>query len=241
MNQDPHDLVAAYALDALDDEERERFERHLAECERCSAQLLELGGAAGALAYAAEGPEPRRALRGRILESARAGGGAKVISFPLRRWALPAVAAAAACLAIGLGIWATSLSRSLDRERAALARARVDQQSDAAAITTFLQRDRQQIPLSGSHIRGILSVTSFRDGVLVACDISAPKGKTFEAWVISGKVPRPAGLFTGGDGMCTSLLLKERLPNGATVAVTLEPKGGSDKPTTPILFKAQAA
>src|SRR5688500_1814145 len=34
VSQEPHDLVAPYALDALDDHERAAFERHLDECER---------------------------------------------------------------------------------------------------------------------------------------------------------------------------------------------------------------
>ena len=71
MSSDLHELVAPYALDALDADERADFERHLAECERCSAQLADLQEAVAALAFAVEGPEPPAALRGRILESAR--------------------------------------------------------------------------------------------------------------------------------------------------------------------------
>src|SRR6476659_5380128 len=72
MSNDPHDLLAAYALDALDDDERERFERHLADCAECSEQLALLREPVAALAYAAEGPAPPEALRGRIIESAPA-------------------------------------------------------------------------------------------------------------------------------------------------------------------------
>jgi anti-sigma factor RsiW len=119
MSHDPHDLLAAYALDALDDDERERFERHLEECEECSEQLALLREPVAALAYAAEGPAPPEALRGRIIEGARAEPRAAVIRLRRRNWplaALAGVAAAAACLAIGLGIWANSLSNSLDQE-----------------------------------------------------------------------------------------------------------------------------
>src|SRR5438105_14664349 len=107
MNSDLHELVAPYALDALDDDERERFERHLAECERCTAQLTELRNATTGLAFAVEGPAPPAALRDRILDRARAEQRGKVISLPRRRWTLPAVAAVAAAatvVAIGLGI-----------------------------------------------------------------------------------------------------------------------------------------
>src|SRR5262249_20401270 len=122
MSNDPHDLLAAYALDALDDDERERFEQHLAGCEDCTEQLAMLREPVAALAYAAEGPVPPKDLRDRIIEGARAEPRAAVIKLPRRNWALGAVAAvavAAACLAIGLGVWAHSLSSSLDRERSA--------------------------------------------------------------------------------------------------------------------------
>ena len=123
MSQDTHDLVAAYALDSLDDEERERFQRHLAECEDCTEQLALLEEAATALAYAAEGPEPSPSLRGRILAAAAAEAEppASVIRFPRRNWTFTAagVAAVAAVAALALGLWSISLSNSLDRERSA--------------------------------------------------------------------------------------------------------------------------
>ena len=45
---DIHALSGAYAVDALDDIERARFERHLAECADCRAEVASLREAAGA-------------------------------------------------------------------------------------------------------------------------------------------------------------------------------------------------
>ena len=61
---------------------------------------------------------------------------------------------------------------------------------------------------------------------------AAPEGKTYEIWVIEGKTPRPAGLFSGGGKQV--VMLTRPAPDGSTVAVTLEPEGGSDTPTLPI-------
>jgi anti-sigma factor RsiW len=61
---------------------------------------------------------------------------------------------------------------------------------------------------------------------------TAPDGKTYEIWVIEGKTPRPAGLFSGGGKQV--VMLTRPAPDGSTVAVTLEPEGGSDTPTLPI-------
>ena len=66
-----HDQLAAYALDALEDHERDEFEAHLTECDECQAELAGFRETAGMLAYAGEGPAPPQALRERILEQAR--------------------------------------------------------------------------------------------------------------------------------------------------------------------------
>jgi len=45
-----HDLIAAYALDALEPDEARGYEQHLAGCERCREELASLQATAGALA-----------------------------------------------------------------------------------------------------------------------------------------------------------------------------------------------
>ena len=49
---EPHTLAGAYALDAIDGPDRARFERHLARCLACAAELRELREAAARLAAA---------------------------------------------------------------------------------------------------------------------------------------------------------------------------------------------
>ena len=234
-SQDPHDLVAAYALDALDEDERERFEAHLAECEECTEVLAQLREPVAALAYAAEGPAPPEALRDRIVEAARNEPRAAVIKFPRRRWAFPAaatVAAVAAVAAIGLGIWATSLSRSLDQERSAKA-------AYSEALTLMAASDASVHPLSGAE--GSLLIGDNGRAAIVVCGLDqAPSDKTYEAWVIQGQTPRSAGLFRGGGG-CRPTLLDRSVEPGSTVAVTLERASGTTAPTTPILFRAESA
>ena len=67
-----HDLTAAYALDALDPHDEERYEEHLATCERCREELAELRDPVAMLAYGIESPTPPPELRTRILDAARA-------------------------------------------------------------------------------------------------------------------------------------------------------------------------
>jgi anti-sigma-K factor RskA len=229
MSNDPHDLLAAYALDALDDDERERFEAHLADCEECTEQLALLREPVAALAYAAEGPVPPKELRGRIIEGARAEPRAAVIKLPRRNWALgsvAAVAAAAACLAIGLGVYAHSLSNSLDRER-----------GNTSALSKLLENGTAK-PLVGAN--GSLIVNRTGKAAILVCGLAnAPSSKTYQAWVITGDSPKPAGLFRGGSG-CRTVFLTQPVPTKATVAATLERAGGATSPTLPILFRAEA-
>ena len=69
---DAHDLTAAYALDALDADDREAYETHLGQCEQCRAELATLGEAATSLAWAVASPAPPSRLRERILSAAAA-------------------------------------------------------------------------------------------------------------------------------------------------------------------------
>ncbi|WP_191891723.1 RskA family anti-sigma factor, partial [Streptomyces griseoaurantiacus] len=68
---DPHSLAAPYALDALEPEERRRFEKHLRRCERCAAEVRALSEDAVRLAWSTSAPAPP-AMRDRVLAAVRA-------------------------------------------------------------------------------------------------------------------------------------------------------------------------
>jgi len=201
---DLHDLTAAYALDALDPEEAEAYEKHLSQCEECRTQLAGLNEGAAALAFGAVAPAPPARLRESILDAAAAER-TNVVPLVRRRWVargLAVAAAAAACIVVGLAV---SLS-----------------QSSHTRVFTVV-------------VRGNGSATLNVDGLS-----RAPRGKTWEAWVIpTGTAPRPAGLFPGGAS--TTVHLKGTVPQHAVVAVTLERAGGAPggAPTTKPIFSAQ--
>jgi anti-sigma-K factor RskA len=226
-----HEQVAAYALNALDADERRAFERHLEGCEECQRDLPAFADAAAALAFGAEPAAPSPELRGRILTEARRGGA--VIPFPNRRIVpiVATIAAVAACAAIGLGIWAATLNHSLSHERNARA-------SDDAALAVLADPTAKRVPLNGR--RGVLAVRGDGSAALAVDGLGrAPSGKTYEAWVIKGKTPAPAGLFHGESARATLVALRLRVGSGSIVAVTVERSGGVSLPTTkPILSAA---
>jgi anti-sigma factor RsiW len=222
-----HELAAGYALDALDDDELSRFEAHLAGCEACTADLEAFRDTVQALAYAADGPPPPARLRARILDAARdeQPRASVVVLRPRRTVRLAALAAAAcAAAAIGLGVWAATLSSSLDDERAARAA------GERAAAVLADEDSRHRAFEQGGRV----VVAESGEAVLVVPRLpDAPEGKTYEAWVVEDEQPLPAGLFEGDEPL---VLLDRTVPDGAQVAVTLEPEGGSELPTGDILL-----
>ena len=211
-----HDLTAAYALDALDPEEEERYEEHLATCERCREELAELRDPAAMLAYGVEGPAPPPELRDRILDAARAER-SNVVPIHRRRWpaALGAVAAVAATVAIALGLWGSSVSDQLDRER---------------SISAILaDPEAKSIPLEGAN--GRIVVTDTGEAALVVSGLAtAPEGKTYELWVAEDGKMLPAGVFDAQHERDVVRLTRPVRP-GSGVAVTVEDDGGTDAPT----------
>ena len=242
MSNDPHDLLAAYALDALDDDERERFERHLADCEECSEQLAHASrarrgpGVRGRGAGPAEGAA-RPDHRGRACrtasgghQAAAGGTGHSARSRP-SQLRLPAWRSASA----------SGRTRCRTRSTASGARTRRTRKRRSSSL-----REATAKPLVGAN--GSLLVADNGRAAIVVCGLAgAPNAKTYEAWVISGKSPQPAGLFRGGSG-CSPVLLTQRVPKNATVAVTARAgrwsvladaanplQGGSDLTCPPLL------
>jgi anti-sigma-K factor RskA len=221
MADDPHSLVAPYALDALDEQEEHGFEEHLALCERCREDLAGLREAAATLAYGAERVEPPPELRERILDQARA---ERPNVTPIQRrrsWTLPlgAAAALAACAAVVVGIWAATLSNSSD------------------PLEKVLSQPGSRLISMGRA--GGVAVAPSGDAALAVALPPAPAGKTYEAWVIRSGHAAPAGLFPGRSG--TSVVeIARPVPSGSVVAVTLERAGGVSQPTTKPLVQSGA-
>jgi anti-sigma-K factor RskA len=217
---DLHDLTAGYALDALDPDERARYEEHLASCERCRDELQGFWQVAGALGRAAGGPTPPASLRERILEQAR---DERPNVVPLRRRVatpvLASVAAVAAVVAVAVGIWSLALSRDLD---------------DANSVLAVLSDPNARVHESADGEANLVVTPSGRAALVVRMLAPAPEGKDYEIWVLEDGVPQRAGLFER-PGVA---MLSRRVEAGQTVAVTLEPDGGVDAPTGDPLFTA---
>jgi anti-sigma-K factor RskA len=218
-----HELTAGYALDALDPDEQERYEAHLATCEPCRDELQGFWQVSAALGRAAGGPQPPTSLRARILEQARS---ERPNVVPLRRrFTLPvlsAAAAVAAVAAIAAGIWAVGLSRDLNNANDRLA---LLGDPDAQSFETAKGEAKLVVAPDG-------------EAALVVRRLApAPAGKDYQIWVFENGVPKSAGLFER-PGVA---VLTRPVEPGQTVAVTVEPDGGRDAPSGAPLFTASSA
>jgi anti-sigma-K factor RskA len=213
------ELIFGQALHGLSSDEEEQVALHVAECERCRRQLREAEAIAASLAYAVPAAAPPPDLRRRVLESvepiveapATAPVPARAPPRRAARWwpriaavAVPALAAAV----VGLVVWNVSL------------------QGDLSSLQHTLFHG------STGNLRGVGNVIVKPNGnaTLFASIRPAPAGKTYEAWVIRGKVALPAGIFKGG-GTVNLTLSRDARP-GDVIAITIEPAGGTKAPTT---------
>jgi anti-sigma-K factor RskA len=224
---DIHALSGAYAIDALDDVERAQFERHLAGCADCRAEVDSLREAGGTLAEAVASPPPA-ALRDRVLADIATVRPLPPLVAPevprRRRPRLVAlVAAAAAVVAVGAGavVWQPwDDGPGQTQELSA-----VDQVLQAPDAEEYTQTfpDGAKATLTRSR--------ALNRAVLVTSDMAPPPaGKVYELWLDHEGIGMvPAGLMPDERD---AVVLLEGDPATATGAgITVEPAGGSEEPT----------
>jgi anti-sigma-K factor RskA len=236
VDAETHELIAGYALDALDPDDQARAKELLATSEEAREELRAFSAVATALTTAASGPTPRPELRERILDGARAEP-QTVVSLDAHRRSravpvLGAAAAIAACAALALGLWGASASRDRDDARTAL-----EQAQSAAAVLS--DPDARTVDLDAGD--GRLVVDGDGRAVLVLDALGpAPAGKTYEVWVSDGGAPARAGLFDGAHERDV-VPVEETVDTGSVVLVTLEEAGGVDAPTSQPIVASQPA
>jgi anti-sigma-K factor RskA len=224
---DPHLLTGAYALDALDDVERAAVERHLRGCSECAEEVAEFREVGSWLAgRVAAAPPPE--MKDRVLALARE---TRQVSPPTGHVRLPRVgprrllvaAAAAVVLAGGVGLGNAAWQNQQDAEQARLQATRITD-----VVTDPARRE------SVGRIAGGGAAT------VVAADGSAvfaarglpplPEDKTYQLWIVGGDHIESAGLLDVENGATRAWV--GDAPPGSSLAVSVEPAGGSEQPTT---------
>jgi hypothetical protein len=234
---DIHALSGAYAVDALDDIERAKFERHLADCVACSSEVDSLREAAALLAETTT-TAPSAELRARVLaqiatvrplppvvgteSSAEGRATVTAIETRRRRRVLPFLAAAAAVVAIGAGgtvVWQQVSDDSSSEVKNLSATDRIVQAQDAEKFTNTFPGGAKVTVVRSKALNEAVVMTDGLD--------KAPDGRAYVMWLQHDNVMVPAG--TMGDGTTTIMSGDAATATGAGVTI----EDASVEPTTP--------
>jgi anti-sigma-K factor RskA len=252
---DPHTLVGAYVMDAVAAGDRARFEQHLASCDTCQAEVRGLREATAKLAAAAA-VRPRAGLREQtmlaagqirqlppVTEDLPADLGPRWRTAPgtfaritgagrPRAWVLRLAVAAVAVLAVVAVVMGAAMHGAEHRLNAAQGRNHAIATVLAAPDVTMLTA---QVTSGGTAT----VVMSHRASALVFTAAGLPvlpQSRSYQLWLMGPAGPESAGLLPAAHGGMTGPMVVSGLAPGEHVGLTVEPAGGSARPTsTPIL------
>jgi len=238
--RDLHALAGAYALNALDGAERDRFERHLRGCRACQDEVRGFAATAAALAMATAA-EPPPGLKQRVLAAAAAARqsapavaaaatGRRRPRTTVPRWswlpklAVPVAAAGLVAAAVlgGVTVWTQHRLTTVQAENQAIAAVLAAPDAQIASAPTTAGGTATVV---ASHTEGKMVFTSSGLRAL-------PPVKVYQLWYLRPGSARPAGLVPSAIAGRTPPVLASGLAAGDKVGVTVEPAGGTSSPTT---------
>ncbi len=239
-------LSGSYALNGLDAADLAEFETHLQQSQATRDEVTELTDTAVLLGLATRPVQPSAGLKASIMDQLDAhpqlapieAAPSPALAKARARWytrpvtALAAVAAAIA-LFVGGGVITTSLQQNSFAQ----------QQADAmAAISGADDAQRAVVDLADGGTATLVWSNSLLSSALIVDGLAPlPADRTYELWYINDAGARPAGTFGVTGNGSTWRVLDGTMEAGDTVGVTVEPRGGSDAPTTdPVVVIASA-
>ena len=235
-------LVAAYVLLALDQEDREALEAHLATCDQCVRSVAEWQQVAGSLPLLAEQRDPPRGLEGRILSAIRAQrtvrpmpasgaqGWRRVITRP--------VAVGATVAVLGLAVIGLAILTFLPQDDTGLSQAELDRTH--LGINIMAQAERRWHVAGGGEITGASGALAYSEKHSLAClvvwGLPTGQGQVYQAWSIKQGVPTNIGTMWGMDpGLW--IILPEDPSNLDSLEITRERAGDLASPQGQVVFR----
>lgn len=248
MNRSRFDeLKDAYVLGALPPDELRLFEEYLRDHPEYQSEVDELSGLAGLLALSTDEMEPSPQLRRNLMSvvESEARQTRTTTQRATRRSTLAWLAGvftgqrfalgAAALAVIGLLSWNLVLQTEVSDLSNEVAKSEDARPQPAGSETVRLKGSAA----TTQDARVELVRLDDQRTVLVAQNLPPIEpGKTYQLWVIDGDVPKPSSTFKTGDNLI-STPIDNSLEGADTVAVTIEPAGGSQAPTSTPMMSAK--
>ncbi|MBY9076650.1 anti-sigma factor [Nocardioides sp. WL0053] len=236
MSTDLHTLSGAYALHALSSEEAEEFQKHLDACPACRQEVKELQQAAAQMG-ASEAIRPPAHLKARVMAAADQMpqmpprvSRSNVIEVPRGRWGARLLAAAAAVVVIVAGVVGIGVLQSEDEPSTRLASGVVEVfQAEDAHTATMDTANGGKISVATSPSLNQMAVDTDE---LPALDDK----HVYQLWAIEDGAIASVGVLEPEKGAFMDM------PGPKTeVAITIEPAGGSQQPTTDPIMQVEPA
>lgn len=233
MNTELHHLAAAYALDALDPDERQAFEAHYPTCEICTADVTDYREVAAGLATAEEAV-PSADLRARVLAEISqtrqiSPRDPRVVDLAAHRRTRYRILIGAVAASLLLVVGVITFGDESDRG------------TDSALIDLLASPDLGIQPLHGESPASVTVAWSAEAGAVavLASDLADPgDGLAYALWLIDDGGASPSLLFTpSGDGLVEALGVLDGDP--VAWGITIEPEAGSPQPTGDIIFSGE--
>lgn len=230
MNADVHALAGAYAMDALPDEEAAAFAEHVEQCPSCQQEVAELQVTAAQLGLAAATAPPAE-LRDRVLHAVQ-----QTRQIPPRtptidstsRRSRPRLLAAAAAVVLILGAGLLALRPLLDV-------ADPPPPDSIVAVMDAPDARSSTTRLSGGGSMTVVSSRELDQAVVLGERLPRlDRDHDYQLWLVdrTGSARSANVLFDGSGEPATGPNLLRGLQPGDQVAITQEPAGGSEQPTT---------
>ena len=224
------ELKDAYVLGALPEEEHRELEGYLASHPERQAEIDELGAVAGLLALSPQEQDPPPQLRRNIMsvveaEAQHPAAGRRTWFVGIREFLSVRNLAlgAAALLVIGLFSWNMVLQGEVQDLQG-----QVENRQDPPVS--------RMVKLEGSgaaqRVQAEVMILEEDRAVLMVENMPpAPEDRTYQVWVIEGDDPQPSALFEPREEPVAAVV-EDPLDEANAIAVTVEPEGGSQQPTT---------
>jgi anti-sigma-K factor RskA len=236
------ELLGAYAVDALPDDEAAEFRAHIAGCAEHAAMAAELRAVASALATDVAAAQPPSNLRARVLTAVAREPQESTLALPRRIDTAPsgrqqpgapfwrsvrplqAWGALAAAIIAGLVVWNVALQSEGDDDR-----------FDATNATVISA-------LQANGVSGAGSALYFDDEdaiVLVADGIDQlDASQTYQLWALTEGDPVSLGVMRPDAAGRMESVVPFEIADASAIAITIEPAGGSAQPTSDPVFTA---
>ncbi|WP_328338765.1 anti-sigma factor [Streptomyces violaceus] len=235
LTDDPHLDAGAYVLHALPADEEAAFEKHLAGCAPCRAEVDQLSGAAVEMG-AAETSTPSAEMRRRVLDRIAAVPQDRSVAAESRRrrrrqrgLRLALAASLAAAAALGGIAWWQSSEADTAREQSAEEHAEYRQLAD---VVTAPDATISTEELAHGGTASVVASRAEGQSAFIASGLPRlTDDLIYQLWYARPGEFRPAGLVSGAGGRQVHVL-DGRLGGATFVCVTVEPAGGSRQPTT---------